>query len=378
MRSKQLIATLALSAILFTGCSLKDQNAIIKVNGKAISKAKYESLIDKSINTSPFGKMGDLKANRDGFLYLMMEQQVVNQLVIEEILNQEAKKRGVKVTNKDVEQELKKIIKQMGGKDRLTETLKANNITVGQFKKDVQTQVKMKKLADSVKKTKITDADCEKYYNEHVEMFKYPDQVRASHILIGANPYQMQLQITDNGKKEVKIDELKATIEKQMKEKEDLANKIDKELKADPSKFAEYAKKYSTDEMSAKSGGDLGFFAKDKMVPEFAQAAFTAKPNTVTDVVKTQYGFHIIMVTDRKTAGTAPYKKVKTSIKDFLVSQQQVGALDKLTAAAKKKAKIEYLDERYNPDNIQKKLTKQVDDLTGGEAEKAREASKEK
>ena len=60
MRSKQLIATLALSAILFTGCSLKDQNAIIKVNGKAISKAKYESLIDKSINTSPFGKMGDL------------------------------------------------------------------------------------------------------------------------------------------------------------------------------------------------------------------------------------------------------------------------------------------------------------------------------
>jgi parvulin-like peptidyl-prolyl isomerase len=378
MRSKQLIATLALSAILFTGCSLKDQNAIIKVNGKAISKAKYESLIDKSINTSPFGKMGDLKANKDGFLYLMMEQQVVNQLVIEEILNQEAKKRGVKVTNKDVEQELKKIIKQMGGKDRLTETLKANNITVGQFKKDVQTQVKMKKLADSVKKTKITDADCEKYYNEHVEMFKYPDQVRASHILIGANPYQMQLQITDNGKKEVKIDELKATIEKQMKEKEDLANKIDKELKADPSKFAEYAKKYSTDEMSAKSGGDLGFFAKDKMVPEFAQAAFTAKPNTVTDVVKTQYGFHIIMVTDRKTAGTAPYKKVKTSIKDFLVSQQQVGALDKLTAAAKKKAKIEYLDERYNPDNIQKKLTKQVDDLTGGEAEKAREASKEK
>ena len=128
MRSKQLIATLALSAILFTGCSLKDQNAIIKVNGKAISKAKYESLIDQSINTSPFGKMGDLKANRDGFLYLMMEQQVVNQLVIEEILNQEAKKRGVKVTNKDVEQELKKIIKQMGGKDRLTETLKANNI----------------------------------------------------------------------------------------------------------------------------------------------------------------------------------------------------------------------------------------------------------
>lgn len=378
MKKAKLIATLALSAILFTGCSLKDQNAIIKVNGKAIPKAKYESMIDKSINASPLGKMGDLKANKDGFLYLMMEQQVVNQLVIEEILNQEAQKRGIKVTNKDVEKELKNIIKQMGGKDRLTEILKANNVSVSQFKRDVQTQVKMKKLADSVKKTKITDADCEKYYNEHIDMFKYPDQVRASHILIGANPYQMQLELTDNGKKEVKVEELKAQIEKQMKEKEDLANKLDKELKADSSKFADYAKKYSTDEGSAKRGGDLGFFAQDKMVPEFAQAAFAAKPNTVTDVVKTQYGFHIIMVTDRKSASTTPYKKVKNSIKDYLNAQQQVNALDKLTTTAKKKAKIEYLDERYNPDNIQKKLTRQVDDMTDGQAEKVREATKEK
>ena len=368
MKGRKLLATLAMSAILFTGCSIKDQNAIIKVNGKDITKAKYESLIDKAINSSPLGKMGDLKANRDGFLYLMIEQQVVNQLVIEEILNQEAKKRGVKVTNKDLEKELKKIIKQLGGKDRLTETLKANNVSINDFKKDLETQVKMKKLAESVTKTKITDADCEKYYNEHPEVFKHPDQVRASHILIAANPYQMQMELTNNGKKEMKVDELKATIEKQMKEKEDFANKLDKELKADPSKFAEYAKKYSTDEGSAKQGGDLGFFAKERMVPEFANVAFEAKPNTVTDVVKTQYGYHIIMVTDRKSAGIAPYKKAKNSIKDFLTSQQQVTALDKLTSAAKKKAKIEYLEDRYNPDTIQKKLTKQVDDLKGGEA----------
>ena len=376
MKGRKLLATLAISAILFAGCSVKDQDAIIKVNGKAITKAKYESLMDKSLKASPFGAMGDLRANKDGFLYLMMEQQVVNQLVIEEILNQEAKKRGIKVTNKDIEQELKKIIKQMGGKDRLNETLKANDITVAQFKKDLETQVRMKKLADSVKKAKITDADCEKYYNENQDSFKYPDQVRASHILIGANPYQMQMELTDNGKKEVKLEELKAKIEKQMKEKEDLADKLDKELKADPSKFAGYAKKYSSDEGSKAQGGDLGFFSKDKMVPEFADAAFNAKPNTVTDVVKTQYGFHIIMVTDRKAAGTVPYKKVKTSIKDFLNSQQQVTALDKLTTAAKKKAKIEYIEDRYNPDTIQKKLTRQVDDMTNGEAEKVRKETK--
>jgi len=378
MRGKQLIATLALSAVLFTGCSLKDQNAIIKVNGKAISKAQYENLIDKTIKASPLGQMGDLKANKDGFLYLMMEQQVVNQLVIEEILNQEAKKRGVKITNKDTEKEIKKIIKQLGGKDRLTETLKTNGISISEFKKDLQTQVKMKKLADASGDTKVTAADCEKYYNDHPEVFKHPDQVRASHILIGANPYQMQLELTDNGKKEIKVEELKATIEKQMKEKEELANKIDKELKADPSKFTEYVNKYSTDDVSKAQGGDLGFFAKEKMVPEFANAAFAAKPNTITDVVKTQYGFHIIMVTDRKAAGTDPYEKAKSSIRDYLKSQKQVVALDKITSAAKKEAKIEYLEDRYNPETIQKKLTNQVNNMTGGEAEKVKNKDKDK
>ena len=74
-------------------------------------------------------------------------------------------------------------------------------------------------------------------------------------------------------------------------------------------------KKYSEDENSAKQGGDLGFFAKDRMVPEFAEAAFKAKPNTVTEPVQSQFGYHIIMVTDRRAAGVVPYEKAKSDIK---------------------------------------------------------------
>ena len=127
--------------------------------------------------------------------------------------------------------------------------------------------------------------------------------------------------------------------------------------------------------MSAKRGGDLGFFAKDRMVPEFAEVAFSAKPNTVSDVVQTQYGYHIIMVQDRKAASTTPYKKAKSKIKDFLKNQHMIIALDELTTAAKKKAEIEYMDERYNPENIQKKLSKQVDDITGRQVEEAKKQS---
>ena len=84
-----------------------------------------------------------------------------------------------------------------------------------------------------------------------------------------------------------------------MADKKAEAEKLAKELQADSSKFPAYAKKYSEDTESAKQGGDLGFFAKDRMVPEFAKAAFEAKPNTVSNVVKTQFGYHLLWVTKK-------------------------------------------------------------------------------
>ena len=84
------------------------------------------------------------------------------------------------------------------------------------------------------------------------------------------------------------------------------------------------------------------------MVPEFGKKAFEAKPNAVTDVVKTEFGFHIILVKDRKAAGTTSFEKAKTKIKDFLVKDKQITALDEIATAAKKKAKIEFMDDKYN------------------------------
>ena len=162
MKVSKLLATIALSAVLFTGCGIKDQNAIIKINDKAITQAEYDKMMDQSIAQSPFGKMGDLKGNKDGFLYLMMEQRVVNQLIIQELLDQEAEERGIKVSSQDVNAALKKVMDQMGGKEQLMETLRNNGISVNEFKADLKNQVKMQKLADSVGKINITDKDCEK------------------------------------------------------------------------------------------------------------------------------------------------------------------------------------------------------------------------
>lgn len=378
MKATKLMATLALSAVLFTGCGL-NQNAIIKINDKAITQAEYESLMDKSINQTPFGKMADLKGNKDGFLYLMIEQNVINQLIITELLEQEADARGIKVSNKEVDEAMKKTIDQIGGKDQLLNVLKMNNISVGQFKKDVYNQVKMQKLATSVGSISVSDKDCENYYKKNQAKFQNKEKVRASHILIAANAYQMGEDIKQKaGKKELSKEELTAKVEEQMAEKKAEAEKLAKELKADKTKFESYAKKYSDDTESAKQGGDLGFFAKEQMVKEFADAAFSAKPDSITDVVKSQFGYHIIYVKDRREAGLTPYEKAQSSIKDYLTTEKQIKVLDEMTAAAKKKAKIEFMNERYNPEVIQKKLSTQVDDATGGQASKVRAATKKK
>ncbi len=378
MKYSKLLATLAVATVLFAGCGIKDQNAVIKINDKAITQAEYDNLMDQNLAQSPFGKPEDLKGNKEGFLYLMTEQRVVNQLIVQELLEQEAAKRGIKVTNKDVDAAMKKVIDQMGGRDRLLEVLKNNGVSVAQFKKDLKNQVKMQKLADSAGNIKVTDKDCENFYKQNPDKFKNPDKVRASHILIGANPFQISEEIKSQSKKQISDKDLKAKVNAKLAEKRALADKLDKELKADKTKFAEYAKKYSEDPGSAQRGGDLGFFAKDQMVPEFSNVAFSAKPDSISDVVQTQFGYHIIYVQDRRAAGITPYEKAKSGIKDHLVMEKQVKALDDLMVAAKKNAKIEYVDSSFNPEEIQKKLSKQMDYATGGNASKVREKTMKK
>ena len=366
MKGTKLLATILVGSMLFAGCSLKDNNAIIKINDGKITQKQFDTLLDKQIAQSPMAQMGDIKSNKNGMLYLMMAQRVLNQLVIEELLNQEANERGIKVSSKEVNEGIAKIIDKVGGKDKLNEILKQNGLSPSQFREDVRKQVRMQKLAKTAGKIDISEADCKKFYDENTDKFKHENQVRASHILIMANPYQFQQEITSNAKKTYTEDVLKTKVEEKMKQKKELAEKLAKELQADNSKFVEYAKKYSEDENSARQGGDLGFFDQKQMVPEFAKAAFEAKPNTVTGVVQTQYGYHIIMVTDRKEAGIVPYEKTKSDIKEFLESAKEIEALDTLTQAAKKKAKIEYVSEDYNPETMEKKLSEQMGALKQG------------
>jgi peptidyl-prolyl cis-trans isomerase C len=149
-------------------------------------------------------------------------------------------------------------------------------------------------------KAATTDENMKKVYEEAAKQISGEQEVHARHILV---------------------------------ETEDQAKKIEGELKKGAD-FAELAKKESKDP-GASDGGDLGFFTKDQMVPEFSAAAFALEPGKISDPVKTQFGWHVIKVEEKRTRKAPDFEQVKPQIETYVVRKAQADYVAKLRTAAK-------------------------------------------
>lgn len=363
MKKIRLFAVLLFAAVIFTGCGLKNNEAIVKVNDRVITQAEYDELFNQTANNPALQMFGLNSKNPDkkSFMYTMIKDKVVNELIVRALLEDEIQKRHITVTKKDADAALNTAIEQVGSRAKFNAILKEYGVSLSDFKKDLIEEVKMKKLVDMLEKVHITDADAKKYYNQNIDKFKYPDKVRASHILISANPEEIkELAKADPKNKNMTDEELNKYVETQMQEKYKKAESLLAQVKKDPSSFAKVAKENSEDIESAKQGGDLGFFAKQEMVESFANTAFSMKPDTISNIVKSPYGYHIIMVTDRKAAGQDSFEKVKPDIIQYLENEKKVKILENFVESLKKTAKIEYINPEYNPTDIKKALQKQA------------------
>ena len=350
---KKLLVCLAVSSMLFTGCSFH-KTGIIEVNGKVITQNDFDQEFDKSVDKSfikQFGGSKNVVKEDSNPLYAAFKEKVVNELIIKALLDSEIEKRGIEATKEDVQNELKTVIDKVGSKDELNKILKERKISNNQFTNDLKTQIKIRKLVNSVEKVEVTDAEAQKYYDSHPQEFTHGEQVRASHILISANLLDMIKTIKEKNPNMTPT-ELNAEVEKRMAAQKTKAEAVLKEVKSNPENFAAIAQQKSDDKGSAARGGELGFFPKEAMVPEFANAAFSMKPNTISDLVTTNYGYHIIKVTDRMEAGKTPFAKVKEDLKFYLETQKQIAVLKKLTASLMKDADIKYIDPNFDPARV--------------------------
>lgn len=211
-----------------------------------------------------------------------------------------------KVVDQAIERELLKEYAIKSGIQKDPEYKKA----LEKIKQDLAMEIWMKKQFDSIK---ISDKEAEDFYKKNIEKFKRPETVHARHILVKSEEEAKKI-----------IEELKKTPKDKLKDK-----------------FIELAKTKSVGP-SGKNGGDLGYFGPKQMVKPFSEAAFKLKVGEITTTpVRTQFGYHIIYVEDKKPASTIPFAEVKDKIKQQLKMQKFQEVVTKKAEELKKSAKIE-------------------------------------
>jgi parvulin-like peptidyl-prolyl isomerase len=208
------------------------------------------------------------------------KEKFLNEIVNKEMLYQEALKKGLEKTP-----EFQKKL----------DDFKKITLVTELFEKEIMS------------KANTSDQELKDYYDKHKEEFTPTIQIKASHILVKT---------------------------------EDEAKKVLERIKKGE-KFGDIAKAVSIDPGSAKNGGDLGFFSKGQMVPEFEKAAANLNVNDISVPVKTQFGYHIIKVTDKKKGAPIEFDKIRDMISQKLSGEKQKGAFEQYLTELKKNYKVE-------------------------------------
>jgi peptidyl-prolyl cis-trans isomerase C len=289
-----------------------ERNVVATVDGTPISRAHFERTLNYAREQlSRTGRPVDDNEIRE---------RALDQLIGSELLYEESKREGISIDDKTVDEKLAQWKKQFPSEEEYRKALEEANLSEERMRADIKKDLAIQKLIIDkfVNKTTIPEKDMKDYYEKHPDMFKQPEQVQASHILV-----KTSAEPTESEKEEAlkKIRE----IQEKVKAGED---------------FAELAKAQSQCPSSAK-GGDLGYFGRGQMVPPFEKAAFSMKPGEVSDVVTTQFGFHLIKVTDKKPETTVPYDEMKDRISQFLKQEKVQKEVKELVDKLREKAKVE-------------------------------------
>ncbi|HHY03729.1 MAG TPA: peptidylprolyl isomerase [Thermoanaerobacterales bacterium] len=313
----RLLAFITLISLAIAGCGLVEKQApkAKVIDGKEVVAVVNEDYVLKSDFDMQVNQVKDaLEANGQDFSSKEgqkkledIKQTVLDGMIKDVLALQQAEKNNIKLEENEVEQAISQLETYHGGKEALDNHLKEQGIDREKLKEILEDQLLILHLKDELTKdVKVTDEEVKKYYEENKDKFVLPSpQVRASHILVDT---------------------------------EEEAKKILEQINAGKD-FAELAKQYSKDTQTKDAGGDLGYFGKGQMEEEFEKAAFKLKPNEISDIVKTKYGFHILKVTDQRDS--LSFEDVKTYISAELEKIKKDEKLDEYYDEWMKESKIE-------------------------------------
>lgn len=250
-----------------------------------------------------------------------IKEKALNKLIEKELQYQYALEKGIAIPKKDIDNELANMEERFGSSKKFRETVKKAGITMEELKGFIKKRLLTAKAMELEVKSKsaLSDAEIKDYYEKNKSSFKRPVEFSASHILIGVDPSASK----DEREKKLK-----------------LAKEVLAKVKKGES-FEELAKRYSTDQMSAAVGGDIGKFHKGMADESFEKAVLSLKVGEISDIVETLYGYHIIKLTGLKPETQLSFDEVKPDIKQRLEKKRADELYKKWIDDLKAKAKIE-------------------------------------
>lgn len=285
------------------------------VNGEKVEKWEFDNAV-KSLEQRAGGPIPPDR--RDEIL-----RGVLDQLVTLHLMAQESAARKLEASDAEIDAQIARIRQNYPNEEAFNKDVAAQGMTVQQLKAQTRRQMLAQKLVQSPDvngPVQVADADVDAFYKQNPERFQQPEAVHASHILIG---------LPQNATPAQKTQARAAAQETLTKIK-------------GGGDFAALAKERSNDS-SGQNGGDLGFIAKGQTVPPFDAAAFKLKPGSVSGVVETQFGFHIIKVHEHRAARTVPFTEASTQIRQFLEQQQHEQKVQQFIESAKARARVEMM-----------------------------------
>ena len=315
-----LLVTGLLASLFFARVAVMaaETEMVAKVNGEGISRVAFERNLKASYVKR---RLLESTAKKNG-VYDSIRDEVLDQLIDEELLYQNAKSKGLAPGNESVADRIDSIRATFPSQKAYLAFLAKSFLTeetVGDF---VGRLMALENLTERefAKNARISENEIHDYYVSNVDAYSSPERVHARHILIRVEPDAAQA-LKDEAMKKIKEILLQA------------------ESGAD---FGELAKKHSGCP-SARKGGDLGFFARGRMVKTFEDAAFTLTPGEISSVVATDYGYHIIKAEEHTTASVKPEADAAQEIRELLESSKKNLAAQEFAKRLRSTAKIEIL-----------------------------------
>lgn len=324
---------MVVALLAFAGCSPAEPadsvesgaRKVVTFEGGEVTEGEVEQAINQFAQQSGAGEVPPGSPQ-----YEAAVQQVMPQLVGIEIARAYADENDITVSQGDVDREIETIKDQIsqqaeaagediGREEAFQTALDQAGFTEEQLRQDIREQLPVQKVQEEVVgDTEPTDEEIQAFYDENRELqFSTPEQRCISHILFNADQEQQAEEV--------------------------------KERLEDGGDFAELAEEFSQDPGSREQGGELGCQGRGSFVPEFEDAAFEAEEGEIVGPVETEFGYHVIQVTEVQPEDTAPLEEVRPQIREQLAQQQQVTEFEEWIEEQKEERNVQYLP-GYNPD----------------------------